>query len=694
MRAMKNLVAFLALVTVGAAPVPPEKLSIISNGEIIGSIEAVTTGNHVAVDFRIDDNGRGPKHHEDIVLGAGDMPVEWTIKGTSLMGGPVEERFAWSNGRAVWKSQADNGEVASPAPRLYVINDTSPWAIGVYARAALASKGGSLDVLPGGRLTVTRLRDMQVGAATVTIYRLDGIGLTPDYLMLDKARRLFATFSETGVAIRTGYEKQAPTLLALGADLERERVRAISARVAHRFDVPVRIRNVRIFDPVSGTLGPLSTVVTMRDRITGVLPGDGGPVPDEEAVVDGEGGTLYPGLHDMHSHLSLDTGLFDLAAGITEVREMGNHNDFLLDLMPRLESGEVAGPHPVPNGFIEGRSPFSARYGIVADTLPEAITAVRWYADRGYRDIKIYNSFNPDWVKPVADEAHRLGMGVTGHVPAFDTPDRVIVDGYYTVAHLNQLMLGWLLDPTEDTRTPLRLTGMARAAELDLESPRVQKTVALMKSRGIALDTTMEILERLMLSRAGTTLAGNADYLDHMPIGYQRYRKRTFVPLKDAAEDARYHKAFDTMLATLRMLDRNGIRLLPGTDDGIGLSLHREIELYTRAGISPAAALCMATLGSADYLGQAHDRGTIERGKIAEFVLVAGDPTRDITAIRRPRLVMRGGAIYYPSEIYQALGVTPFAAPPKVTPPHGKTGDTNASGATSLFGATGDHDFD
>lgn len=693
MRLMKYLAVLLALGLIGATPASGEQLSIIANGEVVGSIEAVTAGNRVTVDYRVDNNGRGPKHREDILLGPGGIPVKWSIAGTSLMGGTVQEQFDWSNGRAVWTSQADSGDTVSAAPKLYIVNDSSPWATGIYARAALAAKGGSIDVLPRGRLTISKLRDMRVGAASVAVYRLDGLGLQPDYLMLDKQRRLFATFSETGVAIRTGFEDQAPALLALGSELESERVRAISAKVAHRFDGPVRIRNVRIFDPVSGTLGPLSTVVTMRDRIAGIRPGDGGPVPADEVAIDGEGGTLFPGLHDMHAHLTIDSGLYALAAGITEVREMGNQNAFLLDLLPRIESGEVAGPHAVANGFIEGRSPFSARYGIIAETLPDAIAAVNWYADRGYRDIKLYNSFNPDWVKPVAAEAHRLGMGVTGHVPAFDSADRVIADGYDTIAHLNQLMLGWLLDPAEDTRTPLRLTGMARAADLDLDAPAVRKTVATMKERGIALDTTAEILERLMLSRAGTALAGNADYLDHLPIAYQRYRKRTYVPLKDAAESARYKVAFDKLLATLRMLDRNGIQLLPGTDDTIGLSLHREIELYTLAGISPGAALRMATLDSARYLGQANERGTIERGKLAEFVLVAGDPTKDIAAIKRPRMVMRGGAVYYPSEIYEALGITPFAAPPKVEMPSQAAG-LQAASAASLVGASDDHAFD
>ena len=687
--------AATALLLAGAsapALAAPDRLSIVSNGEVTGYVVGDTQGDRVTVDYHVDDNGRGPKHRETIVLGAGGVPVEWDIQGTSLMGAAVQEHFQWQDGHARWTSQADKGDVAAARPKLYIVNDESPWAAGVYARAALAA-GGSVETLPGGRLTVTKVRDITLGGTAGTVYRLDGVQLAPDYLILDRDGALFATFGATGVAIREGFEKEAPTLLKLGAELGRERVRSISAKVAHRFDAPVRIRNVRIFDPRTGKLGALSTVVTMRDRITQILSGDGGPAPADQVIVEGEGGTLYPGLHDMHSHTSLESGLYYLAAGVTETRDMGNKNDFLLDLMPRVDAGEIAGPHIVPDGFIEGRSPFSARNGIIPETLDKAIEAVRWYADRGYREIKIYNSFNPDWVKPVAAEAHRLGLGVTGHVPAFDSPDRVITDGYDTIAHINQLMLGWVLDPKEDTRTPLRLTAMARAADLDLRSPRVQHTVELMKAHHVALDTTSVILERLMLSRAGTVADGDADYLAHVPIGYQRYRKRTFVPLKDAAEDARYRKAFQVLLRTMKMLEDNGIQMLPGTDDATGFTLQRELELYVMAGLAPARALRLATLDAAEYLGQGDTRGTIERGKAAEFVLVAGDPTKDIRAIKRPRMVMHGGAVYFPSEIYQLLSIAPFAAPPKLTAPTIAEGDRNDPGTQSFFGPGG-HDHD
>jgi imidazolonepropionase-like amidohydrolase len=667
-----------------------EKLVIVSNGEKVGSLVTTIDGNHTSVDYLVDDNGRGPRHHEDIVLGDDGIPTAWTVKGRSLMGGPVDESFEWSRGVARWTSQADKDRVETGTPKLYIVNDDSPWVYGVYARAALKAPGHSLAVLPSGRISVTRLRGLTVQgtpAAHVTAYRIDGVQLAPTYLLLDDGNRLFATFDATEVTIRDGYASQAGVLLDLAAELETARIKDISARVAHRFDVPVRIRNVHVFDPRTGKDGPLSTLVVMRDRITRVLPGDGGAVPADEAAIDGQGGVVYPGLHDMHSHTTMSSGLFNLAAGVTSTRDMGNINAFLQDLMPRIDSGEVAGPRIVPNGFIEGRSPYSAHDGFVISNLQEGLDAVHWYADRGYFEIKMYNSMNPDLVKPLAAEAHRLGMGVTGHVPAFDSPDRVIVDGYDTIAHLNQLELGWVLKPGEDTRTPLRLTGMTRTADLDLSSPRVQKTLALMKEHHTSLDTTAVILERLMLSRAGQVSGWDRDFIGHMPIGYQRYLKRSYVTLKSKADDDAYRKAFRKMLAVMDMLHRNGIRLLPGTDDPYGFSLLREVELYARSGMGNAAALTAATLGSEQYFHRTYELGTLEKGKLADLVLVQGDPVQDITAIKRPRLVMKGGTIYYPSEIYAALHIGPFTEPPPVVAPRtGKAGPSHAVPPAALFG--------
>ncbi len=685
------LALLLAAVSPAALAATEESLSIVANGETVGSLVATTEGNHVAIAFGIDNNGRGAKHRQDIVLDRNGLPSATTIKGTSLMGGPVAEEFRWAGGRATWTSQADRGSVAAPTLPLYIVNDDNPYMAGIYARAALARADRSIDVLPAGRISIVKLRDTTIGAegkgVAVSIYRLSGVDLDPAYLMLDREQRLFATFGsgDVGTTIRTGYEDQAPELARLYGELESARMSALQKQLGHRYTEPVRITNVRVFDPRSGVLSPLSTVVVMRDTITQVIESNRETPPADEVLIDGQGGTLYPGLHDMHAHATLEAGLMYLAAGVTSVRDMGNSNSFMQDLLPKIDAGEVAWPRIVPAGFMEGRSPYSARHGFIPATLDEAKANVGWYADRGYAEIKIYNSFNPAWVQPVADEAHRRGLRVSGHVPAFATPDAVVRDGYDAVAHINQLMLGWILDPGEDTRTPLRLTAMARAGTLDLDSARVQATVALMKEKHTALDTTAVILEQLMLSRAGEAPALSKDYLDHLPVGYQRFRKRSYVQIASPQEDRAYRSGFAKILGTIAMLHRAGIRLLPGTDDGTGFTLLREIELYVKAGLTPAEALRTATYGAEEYLGRTDRLGTIEQGKLADLVLVAGDPTQDIRAIKRPLMVLKGGFVYFPSEIYAALDIEPFGEKPAVRPA-AKPPGADRTGAPAGFG--------
>jgi len=671
---LNTLAASLLLGVSAAAFAATERLSIVSNGEKVGSVVVEGEGDHAVVDYRVDNNGRGPKHREELTFGAGGIPTAWTIKGTSLMGGTVDESYRWSNGRAQWTSQADEGSAKAKQPPLYVVNDDSPYAIWVYARAALAQPDHSIAVLPSGRIRMEQLKTLTIGegdaAIEVTAWRLTGVQLNPNYLLLDKDRKLVALFGPgaDGTTIRTGYEAVVPMLGKLGSELETDRAFVLQQKLAHRFDAPVRIRNVRVFDPASGLLSPLSTVVVMRDTITQVIADDRLPTPEDEVVIDGEGGTVYPGLHDMHSHATLPSGLMYLAAGVTATRDMGNDNRFLQDLLTKIDAGQVAWPRIRPNGFIEGRSPYSARFGFIPSSVDEALKDVRWYADRGYAEIKIYNSMNPDWVKPIAAEAHRLGLKVTGHVPAFDTPDRVIEDGYDSIAHLNQLMLGWILRPEEDSRTPLRLTAMARGGALDLNSEKVQKTVRLMKEHGTALDTTVVILEQLMMSRARQVPMGQEDFLSHMPIGFQRYRKRSFVTIANKAEADAYQAGYDKMLETVGMLHKQGIRLLPGTDDATGFSVQRELELYVKAGLTPAEALRAGTLGAEEFFGRTDRLGSIAQGKLADFVLVPGDPTKDISAIRRPRMVVKGGTIYFPNEIYTALGIEPFTTVPTIRP--------------------------
>ena len=648
-----------------------ESWSLLANGETVGKLVAVTTGRQVAIDYQVSDNGRGPKITESVQLDVTGIPRAWHIDGKSLMGGGVHEEMTVAGSEQRWVSQADHGTapLAATGPKLYIGNDASPWVLGQYVRALLTTPGHRLAALPSGQLQLQKLPQVTVGSGarkvTLDAYSLSGVKLTPQLLLMDREQRLFAEVSDN-LLVRAGYEDQAQALQKIGEALTVQRLAALQATLAHKYTAPLRIRRVHIFDPATERSGGLVSVVVFDGHIATIEPEPSAAPVAGQTEIDGEGGTLVAGLHDMHAHNTYWGGLFYLAAGVTTTRDMGNDNARLLAMSAQQDAGVLPGPRIVRAGFIEGRSAQSARDGFIAGTLEEGLRAVRWYGDRDYIQIKLYNSMNPDWVKPLVAEAHRIGMRAVGHVPAFSTADRVLEEGFDEVTHINQLMLQWVLAPGEDTRTPLRLTAMARAADLDLNSAPVRHTVALMQQHHAGLDTTISIVEQLMLSRAGQVPAGQAAWLDHMPIGFQRYRKRSFINFKDDAESTRYNQAFAKVMDTLRLLHKEGIALWPGTDDSTGFSVHRELELYGQLGMTPGEVLRIATLDCDRYMRRDQQYGSIEWGKRADFFLVPTDPAKSLDALHTIRMVLKDGAVYYPSEIYSVLGVAPFIDAPPV----------------------------
>ena len=115
------------------------------------------------------------------------------------------------------------------------------------------------------------------------------------------------------------------------------------------------------------------------------------------------------------------------------------------------------------------------------------------------------------------------------------------------------------------------------------------------------------------------------------------------------------------------MLHDRGVLIVPGTDLGGSFNFHRELELFGQLGYTPAEVLKLATHDMAKYLGQDQSTGSIARGKLADFFLVPGDPTRDLREIKRIRAVVKDGVVYYPAEIYPEFGIRPFVDAPKVS---------------------------
>jgi Amidohydrolase family len=648
------------------------RFSVIFGGVSVGHLTAERQGDQTHIDYEYKENGRGPTQTETIRLDANGLPSEWAVTGTSTFGSKVAEHFIRKGSHAEWRDSTGKGSANIRNSSLYVAQSGSPFSDGIYARALLKIADKQLPALPGGVLRLEKGETITVqgdaGPIEVTRYDVSGIDLTPDTILLDSSGELFASVDPVFIMVRTGYEGEEQRLRQLAAEWSTQRLVNIEHEVAHHYAGPVRIRNVRLFDPKTSSLSEPVSVLVKDQEISAVEALDS-PVTAGETTIDGAGGTLLAGMYEMHAHLGQDEALLELMAGITTVRDMGNDNEVLDRLNQRIEKGVIGGPHIVRSGFIEGKSPFSADNGILVDSEEQAVAAVRWYGARGFWQIKIYNSMNPAWVPAMAKEAHLLGMRVAGHIPAFSTADDMIVAGYDEITHINQFMLGWVIQPGEDTRTLFRLTALKRLGGLDLQSARVQHTINMMVERKLAIDPTLGVHELLTLGRDGQIPPGAVDYFDHMPIAQRRDEMKAHIDVSAPGDDKAYRDAFAKIIATVRLLHDRGVFIVFGTDTGGSFTYHRELELYQGAGMTPAEILKRATYESARYLGQEQRMGSIEKGKLADLFLIPGDPIKNLKAIKTISMVVKDGAFYYPSEVYPKFGIQPFVAAPKVVEP-------------------------
>jgi imidazolonepropionase-like amidohydrolase len=536
----------------------------------------------------------------------------------------------------------------------------------------LADEDHAMPVLPGGTLRLDEIETLKVtgedGETGVAAYALSGIDINPTYFLLDDNDDFFAVMSPRFAIVRQGYETEDERLRELAAAYEARRFEDIQQRLARNYQGPVRIRNVRIFDPGTQALTEPVSVLVYGNRIADIQPAEAAAEPGE-AEIDGAGGTLVAGFYEMHAHLQQGVALLNILAGVTSVRDMGNNNEVLSDLIEKINDGRLAGPRVTRSGFIEGKSPYSSNNGIIVSSEEEAVAAVKAYEGGDFYQIKIYNSMNPDWVPAMIAEAHANGLKVAGHVPAFSNADAMIAAGYDEMTHINQVMLGWVLEEGEDTRTLLRLTALKRLPGLEMDDPAVAKTIDAMVENNVAIDPTLAIHENLLRARNGTNAPGVVDYIDHMPVEVQRSAKTAWADIATPEDDAAYWQAFDKIIETVTLMREKGIQLVPGTDLGGSFNYHRELELYQLTGMTAPEILKWATYGMASYLGQQHDLGSIEVGKLADFFLVPGDPTSDLKAIKTISMVIKDGTFYFPSEIYPEFGIRPFVDAPVVVQP-------------------------
>jgi hypothetical protein len=361
----------------------------------------------------------------------------------------------------------------------------------------------------------------------------------------------------------------------------------------------------------------------------------------------------------MHVHSDDNDGLHHVAGGVTTVRDMANDTDELIQRKKRFDEGSLIGPHIVMAGFMDGPGPFAGPTKVLVATEAEARSAVKRYAELGYVQIKIYSSIKPELVPAIIDEAHKHGLKVSGHVPAYMTAEQLVKLGADELQHVNFLFLNFWGDSIKDTRTPLRFTAVAeRAAGLDLRSERVRAFVALLKARGVVIDPTVGAFETMFAARQGTVFPGYESVAPRVPPVVRRGVLAGGLPVPEG-KDSVYRAAVPAMLRMVKALYDAGVPIVAGTDAPPGFGLHRELELYSAAGIPNAEVLRIATIGAARVLGMDKETGSIKVGKVADLIVVDGDPLENMSDIRRVELTMKDGVIHEVARLYKALGVKP-----------------------------------
>jgi Amidohydrolase family len=618
------------------------------------------------VHFIFKDNGRGPELSEQFRLAADGTMISYSVKGNSTFGAPVDEQFERRGEQAIWRSTSERGSKSISGAAMYVPLNGSFETASVAIAALSGRPGASMPLLPSGALShrVLDRIDVTSGERTqaVQLIAQTGLGLSPQFFWATtgEAPRLFAVVVPGYMTMtEQGWNGSGKLLAARQKLAESKLLGELAAQLQHPLHGLTVVRNARVFDSDKALLGAASDVYVLRGRISAVLPA-GTAVRGAVNEIDAAGRIMLPGLFDMHAHVSRWEGGLNIAAGVTSVRDMGNDNAQLQQILDETAAGTLLGPQVVPAGFLEGESPYSANLGFVIKQLGEAKSAIDWYAEHGYPQLKIYNSFPKAILRDTVAYAHSRGMRVSGHIPAGMLARDALDAGYDEIQHINQLMLNFVGTPATETRTLERfILPSEKVAGLDFTSPVIKNFILRLKMKQTVIDPTLATFAFLK-QRDGDLNEPFAAVAAHMPPDVERGFHVGSMKIADQATQARYEKSFAKMVQFVGHLYRAGVPLVAGTDELAGFTLQAELAMLVKAGLTPAQALQVATRNGARYTRTSAERGSIAPGKLADLVLVDGDPTRDIGDIRKVAAVITRGYLVYPHEVDKALGIAPF----------------------------------
>jgi len=388
-----------------------------------------------------------------------------------------------------------------------------------------------------------------------------------------------------------------------------------------RSDHLVAIIGVTLIDGMGGPTVPDAVVLVRGDRIVAVGKRNLVRIPAGAEVFDAKGLTLLPGLIDSHFHIDGDNGLpaLYLTHGITSLRDPGQWTEAYdsarkrSDPVPRLF---LCGPH------LDSPPPAYPKDSYIVRDAEETRLAVNRFADEGASAIKVYFRLPLALIRVAIETAHARGLPVTSHLEIVDATD-VIRAGIDGVEHATSFGTALLpLREAEKYRQAVLADNNARREgryevwnAIDLDSPRARSLFELIVERGVVVSPTLAVFERQ---------PGDKD------------------------TTAMHVHAFKQMEAFVGRAFRTGAHVVVGSHSDVphaerGWAYQREMELLVESGLTPMQVILAGTMENARFFRIADRLGSVQAGKLADLVLVEGDPLKNISDMRRVRRVMLNG---------------------------------------------------
>ena len=610
--------------------------------------------------YTFNDRGRGPSLTQKISFDKDElMSIE--ISGHDYTKNQVHESFRINQGLATWQNISDTSSKAHDGEYYFPINGT-PGGIEGLIKILANSNQSRIALLPEGQIEVQGRDQFNIDGHHLTLWSLGGVSYEPSFFWMTDQYKLFAIVSPSrGITcIQTGMEPLKNTLAALQVGIENAYFESLANRLSKKPDGATAIENVSVFNALTGKIDQNRTLIFEGNKIIDLFQFGSKQLPANCEAINGQGRTLLPGLFDMHVHIGKSDGLLHIAGGVTAVRDMAVQNNYILDkqkLGQDFEANQMIGPRIIGlAGFIDGNGPFTRDKGI--DSLEQGLDWIDEFAAAGLQQIKLYSSIKPEWVRPLAERAHNHGIRVSGHIPAFMTATQAIKDGFDEIQHTNMLFLNFYGD-TLDTRNMTRFSAVGEQAHrFDFHSKEFNHFVELLKEEEIIIDPTLAIFEWGFRSVSGQMSPTYEKIVHRLPLtARRRYLGGGFA--RPPGMHQRYLQSYDRMVEMVYHLYEAGVSIVPGTDNLPGFAFHRELELYVSSGIPSSEVLRMATILSAQVAGRDSDLGSLEVGKLADMVLIEGDPVQNISAIRSTVLTVKDGIIYDSNQVYSGVGVEP-----------------------------------